>query len=89
MLLDLIMPEMDGFQVLKEKSKDPAIKDIPVVVISSRDPMGGPLMSNNLMVTRQGGLTMSELIACVQSLSQILNPSGQPADREQPEKPAA
>ncbi len=89
MLLDLIMSEMDGFQVLKEKSKDPAIRDIPVVVLSSRDPMGGPLMSNNLLVTRRGGLTMPELIACVQSLSQILNSSGRPAHPAPPEKPAA
>ena len=89
MLLDLIMPDMDGYQVLREKREDPAIRDIPVVVISSRDPLGEPLVSNNLIVTRRGGLSMPEVVASVQSLSRILNPSEQPADREQPEKPAA
>jgi len=39
-LLDLIMPKMDGFQVLHEKANDPQIRDIPVIVISSKDPMG-------------------------------------------------
>jgi len=89
MLLDLIMPDMDGYQVLKEKQEDPSIRDIPVIVISSRDPMGEPLVSNNLMVTRPGGLSMPELVACVQSLSQILNPSEQPAGRERSKTPAS
>lgn len=34
-LLDLVMPEMDGFEVLKRKSSDADIKDIPVVVFST------------------------------------------------------
>lgn len=37
-ILDLMMPIMDGWQFLEEKEKDPAIKSIPVVVCSaSRD----------------------------------------------------
>ena len=34
-LLDIIMPNKDGFEVLKEKSANPAIKDIPVLVFST------------------------------------------------------
>lgn len=34
-LLDLIMPKMDGFEVLKQLSLDPALKKIPVIVFSS------------------------------------------------------
>lgn len=34
-LLDMIMPEMDGSQVLREKNADPEIASIPVVVISA------------------------------------------------------
>ncbi|MCB2129801.1 MAG: response regulator [Rhodobacteraceae bacterium] len=36
-LLDILMPEMDGFQVLGEIKADPALRDIPVIVISSLD----------------------------------------------------
>lgn len=36
-LLDLIMPEMDGFQVLEKIKSDPALRDIPVIVISAVD----------------------------------------------------
>lgn len=34
-LLDLLMPEKDGFEVLREKSINPDIKDIPVIVLTN------------------------------------------------------
>ncbi len=34
-LLDIMMPEMDGFEVLKLLKSDPKNRDIPVVVISA------------------------------------------------------
>ncbi|MEM7021370.1 MAG: response regulator [Pseudomonadota bacterium] len=36
-LLDLLMPEMDGFEFLTEMRSDPALRDLPVVVITSAD----------------------------------------------------
>jgi CheY-like chemotaxis protein len=36
-LLDLMMPEMDGFAVVAALQKEPAWRDIPVVVITSLD----------------------------------------------------
>jgi CheY-like chemotaxis protein len=36
-LLDLLMPEMDGFAVLGALKADPALCNIPVIVISSLD----------------------------------------------------
>ena len=74
-LLDLIMPGMHGFQVLQEKSQDPAIRDIPVVVVSSRDPSGEPIVSDVLTVTRSGGLSVRDLLACIQAVSEALSPS--------------
>ncbi|MCH3943813.1 MAG: EAL domain-containing protein [Atopobiaceae bacterium] len=35
MLLDLVMPVMDGYQVLEEMSKDPGLRQIPVVVVTA------------------------------------------------------
>jgi len=36
-LLDLMMPEMDGFAVLEQIKRDPQLRHIPVVVISALD----------------------------------------------------
>jgi signal transduction histidine kinase/CheY-like chemotaxis protein len=84
-LLDLLMPRMDGFQVLQEKAQDPSIRDIPVVVISSRDPTGAPIVSDTLTVTQGGGLSARDLMACIYALSKILSPSTQLGGQGQPE----
>lgn len=34
-LLDLILPKMDGFEVLKKIKEDPMVKKIPVVVLTN------------------------------------------------------
>ena len=36
-LLDLLLPEMSGFEVPKKIKADPRIKDIPVIVLSALD----------------------------------------------------
>jgi len=38
-LLDLILPKMDGFEVLKELKKDPSLKEIPVIVFTNLERM--------------------------------------------------
>lgn len=38
-LLDILMPEMDGYQVLEHIKNDPDLRDIPVIVISALDEM--------------------------------------------------
>jgi PleD family two-component response regulator len=36
-LLDLMMPEMDGFQVVKALRGDPVTAEIPIIMITARD----------------------------------------------------
>jgi signal transduction histidine kinase/CheY-like chemotaxis protein len=75
MLLDLMMPGMNGFQVLTEKQQDSSINDIPVIIVSSRDPAGDPIVSDTFAVTQSGGLSQRNLIACIQGVGEILAPS--------------
>lgn len=35
LLLDIILPEMNGYQILESKLNDPSIKDIPVIIVSN------------------------------------------------------
>jgi signal transduction histidine kinase/CheY-like chemotaxis protein len=84
-LLDLIMPGIDGFEVLWEKSQDPNVREIPVITISSRDPSGEPIVSDTLTVTRGGGLSVPNLLRCIRAVSDVLVPAGSSAGQEQPE----
>jgi CheY-like chemotaxis protein len=80
MLLDLVMPEMDGFQVLHEKSLDPDIRDIPVIVVSSQNPRGESNVSKTFTVARGDGLSAYDLLTCIQSVTEILVPEERTAD---------
>lgn len=36
-LLDIMMPDLDGYQVLKEMKNDPALREVPVIVVTAQD----------------------------------------------------
>ncbi len=80
LLLDLVMPEMDGFQLLQAKNADPALCHIPSIVVSARDPAGQPAVAGSLAVLRGGGLSAPQLLACIEGLSRLLGPVGEPED---------
>ncbi len=75
LILDLIMPNMSGFDLLKAKASDAAIRDIPVIVASSRDPNSQPVVSNQLSVSRGSGLSMRELLDAIEALTKVLTPT--------------
>ncbi len=39
-LLDVMMPEMNGYQVLEQLKSDSSLRDIPVIVLSALDEIG-------------------------------------------------
>lgn len=72
MLLDIVMPDMNGWEVLKRKRDDPVIKDIPVIVVSSLDRLEQPLKSTILLATMGEGFSMSKLLTGSLELSALL-----------------
>ena len=82
LLTDLVMPEMDGFELLVMKNADPALAHIPAVVLSARDPYGQPIVSKAFAVTGQAGLSLGQLLAGITTLSKAFAsapPAGRPA----------
>jgi CheY-like chemotaxis protein len=84
-LLDLVMPQMDGFQLLKLLQEDLAYAQIPVILISAKDPTGHPVVSSLVAITIAGGLSMQRLLDCFQALGQVFSSAGPPVDRTQGE----
>jgi signal transduction histidine kinase/CheY-like chemotaxis protein len=84
-LLDLVMPGMDGFRFLEVMREDDQIRDIPVMIVSSHDPAGQPIVSDSLAVARHMGISGRELLACVGALTEILSPEDRPARPAHPE----
>ena len=73
-LLDLVMPEMDGFRFLALRSQNAALRQIPVIIMSARDPAGQPIVSEALAVTQGGGLSSQQLLACIEAIRGVLAP---------------
>ena len=67
-LLDLVMPAMDGFQLLATRDEEPVWRDVPVVVMSARDPAGHPIATSAIGITRHGGLSVPQVLACLRAL---------------------
>ena len=74
-LVDLVMPGMDGYALLAALSADPSLSDIPTVIISARDLADQPMSSRALAVTLRDGLSARQLLNCVEALTQTLSAS--------------
>ncbi|MCK6628840.1 MAG: ATP-binding protein [Anaerolineae bacterium] len=81
-LLDLVMPDMDGFHFLELRRRQPALAEIPVVIISARDPAGQPIVSRMMAATLGGGLSVSQLLAGIEAFTKVLAIPGPVGDPE-------
>jgi len=87
-LLDMVMPEMDGFQFLAALSRDEQISHTPVIAVTGRDPAGHAVVSRSLGVTTAEGLSAVQLLAAIQDITHNLSAVSMP-DRAQPtDRPA-
>ena len=75
-----MLPNMDGYEVLREKAADPTIRPIPVVVVSANDPVGAQVISSQFMVHRTNGLSVQEFLECILAIVGTLNAEEQKSD---------
>jgi CheY-like chemotaxis protein len=71
-LMDITMPELDGWQMLEIKSQDETIKGIPVVIISAQDAASKPQNSQVLLATIGSGLSLGKFLRCSLELSALM-----------------
>jgi signal transduction histidine kinase/DNA-binding response OmpR family regulator/CHASE3 domain sensor protein len=90
-VLDLMMPEVDGFQVLEQLRAMPAIATIPVLVLTAREltPEDRTRLAHHHIrqFVQKGSLNREELAACVRRLlgnpAAPITPPPAPAPRPQ------
>jgi len=75
-LLDLIMPEVDGFQVLQTLRDDPTLAQVPVVLLSATSYAEDVVRQhgNRITITKTGGLLPREVLSCLEALVAVLEP---------------
>jgi len=72
MLLDLVMPGIDGQQVLETMAYDEEIPIVPTFFVTAKDPVDQPPRSYFLLVTMEDGLSLNQLLRCSLELSNLL-----------------
>ncbi len=85
--LDLNLPDLDGYELLHRKHDDAQIRDVPVVIISARDPTGDPVVAGRLRIELADGLSVRDIVRCVTATDWALargGPTIDPAPKETP-----
>ena len=67
-LLDLVMPKVDGHEVLARRAQDPRLAGIPIIIISARDEddISGTL-APPIVVSRAGGWRLEEVVRVLEA----------------------
>jgi CheY-like chemotaxis protein len=71
-LLDVVLPGMDGWQVLAEKQQDAAVREIPVIMVTAQDRAEQQMRSEAVLATDGAGLSMLQLLRATLDNSAIL-----------------
>ncbi len=75
-LLDLMMPGLDGFQVLEQMQAEPELAAIPVIVLTATSYKANTAMSqeSRMTISRSGGLQPAEILRCLRGVIGALEP---------------
>ncbi len=75
-LLDMIMPEMGGVEVLRAMTSDQRLCHVPVIILTGDDireiSQGDP--ESDVVIQRAGGLTPMEVLTCIKAAVSISKP---------------
>jgi signal transduction histidine kinase/CheY-like chemotaxis protein len=75
-LLDVVMPGLDGWQVANSLQQNAGFRDTPVIMVSANDPMDTVPTSPLLVLAAPKGLQVSQVLRCSVALADLLLASG-------------
>jgi signal transduction histidine kinase/CheY-like chemotaxis protein len=75
-LLDLVMPRLDGFQVLEEMRREAGLADVSVILLTATSLFDDALArrSSQIVISRPDGLHLDEVLDCLQAVLGVLEP---------------
>jgi signal transduction histidine kinase/DNA-binding response OmpR family regulator len=71
-LLDIVMPEIDGWEFLRRKRDLPSRRDVPVILVTAQDPTDRPAVSESLTLAFQDGIGIGHILMTSLAFSSIL-----------------
>jgi CheY-like chemotaxis protein len=74
MLLDLLLPHKDGWEVVASMKADPRLRDVPIVVMSAVPPQATSLQAQGVAATLPKPFTMEELLFVISRFVQPEKP---------------
>ena len=84
-LLDLLLPGLDGYGVLEALRADALLRDIPVIVVSARGSHSEAMLASEFAVACESGLTVADVMRWVTSgLEALFVPAGAASVRGAP-----
>lgn len=72
MLLDIMMPGLNGWQLMAQQGGQGRANKVSTIVVSALDPSQRPLVSNMLLATIDEGLSPEKILRCSLTLSSLL-----------------
>jgi signal transduction histidine kinase/CheY-like chemotaxis protein len=76
-LLDLMMPDLDGLTILKFMKADDRLQNVPVIMITARDLPQSEIQlpgQNKINIQVPSGFTITESLTCLQAILNTLPP---------------
>jgi CheY-like chemotaxis protein len=70
--LDVMLPYLNGWQVLEQKQRNPTLQSIPVILVTSQDPADRPPSTPVLMVGMGEQLSFEQTVRCALGVSESL-----------------